>query len=114
MLFPLPAFSLPRLPELFFRQVDEREPGFVQVGTEHKIDEGPELGPVGFSDQKHIGFGGKAVSFARIAPQTGGDNVFPGGFPSSFTGDYMVQIKLLLRIRPAAILAGVIIPLKEV
>ena len=63
----------------------------------------------GLSEELHTGFFGGSVSLSPIAAFAAGDDIFPGGSPSSGAGDHMVEGQLARREAFSAVLTAVVI-----
>src|SRR5580698_1808983 len=57
-------------------QVHKMTPTVVPVQGEVDLHKGTPLGALGLAHQVHAGFEGRAIGFARVAGDTGADDVF--------------------------------------
>jgi len=79
-----------------------------------QVDQRVPPGPCGPSDQGHVGLFWCATSFLGIAADACADHIFPDGLSSHAPRYHVVYGQLLGREPPAAVLAAVLVPGKDV
>src|SRR5881396_1317087 len=89
-------------------------PAFVVLKAEVDLDERAPLRSLWFADQMHARLGGRAVGLARIATDTGANDVLPRRRPSSVSRNHVVQVEIVPVKHFTAILASVPISLEDV
>ena len=89
-------------------------PTVVRYHAERDIHKWPPLRPLRFSNQMHARLNRCAVGLARVAPDAGADNVFPGRGAAVVAWDDVVEIEIAAVEVLAAILAGVAVALEDV
>jgi len=89
-------------------------PAIVPVQGEMDLHKRTPFGPLGFADEVHAGFARRAVGFAGVAGDAGADNVFPTGRATPVARDDVVEVQVFSLESLAAILAGVVVALKDV
>src|SRR5258706_4983883 len=81
---PLPQLHVP------IRQINKMLPTVVLGQAEADLDERPPLGPLGFADQVHVRFLGRAIRFERVALDAGTDDILPSGRTAAVPRDDLV------------------------
>lgn len=89
-------------------------PAFVMVQAEVDLDEGTPLGPLGLSNEVHACLLRRVIGLAGVARDAGADNVFPNGRAAAVARNNVVQVQVLAVKGLPAILAGIVVPLKNV
>ena len=84
------------------------------VHAEANLDKRTPLRPLGFPNKMKTGFLRCAVSFQGIAIDARADNIFPRGRSTSIARNHVVQIQIFPFKSFAAILASILITLKNV
>ncbi len=95
-------------------EVNEMLPTVMMVHGKVDLYERTPFGPFGLSDEVQGGLLGGAVCLLRIAFDAGADNVFPRGRAAAVARDDVVQVQILAFEDTPAILAGVLIALKNI
>lgn len=93
-----------RIPVGDVDRIEKRHPFFVPRHTKGLLHEGRPLGLERFSDKRHIGLLGRPATLASIAFVAGANDIFPDRGATLGARDDMVEIQLLPRQAPAAIL----------
>jgi hypothetical protein len=75
---------------------------------------GLHLGREGLRMRRMPASCGKPVGLARVAPDARADDVLPRGLAAVVARDHVVQVELLAREDPRAVLAGVLVSLEHV
>src|SRR5208283_3886578 len=83
-------------------EVEEVFPAIVCDGGDG--DERTPLRTLRLLDEVHARLGRRAVGFARVAGNTGADNILPRGRPAAVAGDDVVEVQLAAVEMFAAIL----------
>lgn len=86
----------------------------MRMGGDRDVHEWSPSGPLGLSNESHSGLVREAVSLARVAGNARTHDVFPIRLPAAIARHYVVQIQHLTRENLAAILASVVVPLKNI
>jgi len=89
-------------------------PTVVPVQGEVDLDKRPPLRALGLANEVHAGLVGGAVGLARVAWNTGADNVFPARRAAAVPRDDVVEVQILPLENFPTILAGVLVALKDV
>ena len=89
-------------------------PAIVGDGADGDVDEWTPLRTLRLLDEVHAGLGRRAVGFARVARDTGADDVLPRGRPSTISRDDVVEVQLAAVETLAAILAHIVVALENV
>src|ERR1043166_2828374 len=89
-------------------------PAVVMLESEIDLHEWPPLWPLRLSDQMHAGLDGSSIGLVGVAGNAGANDILPGGWSSSVARDDVVQIQILAVELIAAILAGILVPFKDV
>jgi len=95
-------------------KVNEMLPTVVPVQAEVDLHKRTPFRALGLADEVHAGFLRLAVGFLRIAFDAGTNNVFPCRRPAAVARNDVVQVQILPVKHAPAILAGVLVPLKNV
>ena len=95
-------------------QVNEMLPTVMPVQAEIDLHKRTPFRALGLADEVHAGFLRLAVGFLRVAFDAGTNNVLPGRRPAAVPRDHVVQVQILPVKHPPAILAGVLVALKNV
>src|ERR1700761_1475029 len=95
-------------------QIDEVFPRFVAGLAELEMEHGPPLGPARLVQELEARLGRRAVALAAVARDAGADNVFPRGLTAAVARDDVVEVEILPVELLAAVLAGVVVALKDV
>ncbi len=89
-------------------------PTVVPVEDEIDLHKRSPFRTLGFADEVHAGFVRGAVALARVAGDAGADNVLPRGRPATVARDDVVEVQIFALENFAAVLAGVVVALKDV
>jgi len=89
-------------------------PAIVPVQAEIDLHKRTPLRPLRLADEMQPRFLRCVVRFLRVALDARANNVLPGRRPAAVAGDDMVQVQIFALKNPAAILARVLVPLKNV
>src|SRR5437867_11354022 len=84
------------------------------VEAEVDLHKRTPLGPLRLANEVDAGFGGSAVGLLGVTADAGADNVLPGRGPAAVARDDVVKIQIFAVEFAAAILAGVLVALKDV
>ena len=86
------------------------------VMSEAKVDlnERPPLGSAWLADEMHVGFLRGMIRLAGIAGNAGAHDIFPGCRATPITGNNVIQVQILAVKDLAAVLAGVLVALKNI
>ena len=95
-------------------QIDEVLPEIVLGRSKRDLHKGPPLRSLRLSNQAHMGFARKPIAFARIARNTRANHVFPSRRPAPVARHDVIQIKITPIEEFAAVLAGVLVSLKDI
>jgi len=86
----------------------------MSVESNVQLDERPPFWLFRLPDQVHPGFLRGFVGLTRVTRNAGTDDIFPGGGPASLPGVDMIQVQILSIEDFPAILAAVLISLKNI
>jgi len=89
-------------------------PAIVLLEAEADLHERTPLGPFRLADEMKTGLLRRAVGLARVALDAGADDVFPSRRAAAIARDDVVQIQILAVEHAPAVLAGVLVALKNV
>ena len=89
-------------------------PTVVPVQAEIDLHERPPFRPLRFADEVQSGLLRRAVGLLRIALDTRANDVFPRGRAAAVARHDVVEVQILPVKGPPAVLADVLIPLKDV
>ena len=81
---------------------------------ERDLHKWPPLGPLRLADQAHVRFARKLVAFARVAADARTHHVFPCRGSAAVARHDVIQIELAAVENLAAVLAGVLVSLKNI
>jgi len=95
-------------------EIDEMLPAVVAVKRKIDLHKRAPFGAFGFAHQMHARLIGCAVGLVGVAPDAGADDVFPSGGATPIPRYNMVQVQIFAIEYVAAVLAGVLITLKNV
>jgi hypothetical protein len=95
-------------------EVNEVFPTVVLLQAEADLDKRTPFRALGFADEVHAGLLRRAVGLVRVAFDAGADDVFPRRRPAAVARDDVVEVQILAVKNFAAILAGVLVALKNV
>jgi len=80
---------------------------------ERAEERSPPRGPR-FFNRKHIGLPGQLIRLARVAADTGADEVFPRGFSTLVPRDHVIEVEFLHLEPLPAVLAGIPVTREDV
>ena len=89
-------------------------PTVVLIQAEADLDERTPLGPLGLADEVQAGLQRRAVGLARVAFDAGAHDVLPRGRAATVARKHVIQIQIPPVKDAPAILAGVLVALKNV
>ena len=89
-------------------------PEIVLGSSKRNLNEWPPLWPLRFANQTHVRFTRKPVALSRVTGDTGANHVFPSRRPAPVARDYVIEIELAPIENVAAVLARVLVSLKNV
>ena len=89
-------------------------PAIVVVSDDVDMDERSPLGPFGFSPQTHSRFERSPVCFPSVTADAGTNDVFPSSGSTPIARGDVVEIEVTPVENFRAILAGIVIPLKNI
>jgi len=95
-------------------EVNEVLPAIVAVQAEVDLHKRPPLWPLGLANEMQIGFLGGVVGLLRVALDAGANDVFPRRRAAAVARNDVVQIQVLALEYNAAVLAGILVALKDV
>ena len=95
-------------------EVQKRSPFTVMDVAELEAHMGSPTRTARFLDQAHPRLVRGSSPFLAVAVQAGADHVFPGRGPPPRTRNHVVDVELLSRQGPLAVLAGVPVPKKDI
>ena len=78
------------------------------------LNERPPFRALGLADKMHPGFLRSAIGLQGVALDTRADDIFPSSWPATIAWDDMVQIEIFAVAGCAAILAGILVALKNI
>jgi len=78
------------------------------------MDKRPPFRPLWFSNQSHLRLMRKSIAFTRVTSNARADHIFPGRQAALIAWQYMIEIQFAPIKNVAAILAGVLVALKDV
>src|SRR5689334_12928675 len=89
-------------------------PAFMLRRRECHVQEWTPLRTLRLADERHVRFGRQTITLARITGNARADHVFPGSGAAAVARNDVIEIQLdAIENRPA-ILAGVLVALKDV
>ena len=89
-------------------------PEIVLGRSKRDLNKRPPLRPLRSTDQAHVRFARKPIALARIARNTRANHVFPSRRPAPVARHDVIQIKITPIEEFAAVLAGVLVSLKDI
>ena len=89
-------------------------PEIVLGRSKRDLNKWPPLRPLGFADQAHVRFARQTVALARIAGDARAHHVFPGRGPTLIAWNDVIQIEFVSIEKLTAVLAGVLVALKDI
>ena len=95
-------------------EINEMLPTVVAVEREIDLHKRTPFGPLGLAHQVQAGLVGCPVCLVRVARDAGAHDVFPGRWAAAVAGNDVVEVQIFPLENFAAILAGVLVALKNV
>ena len=89
-------------------------PTVVVMMGEADADEGAPFWALGLADKLHASLVRQTIAFARVAGNARANNVLPGGLTAAISRQDMIEVEIIAVENLPAILAGVLVPLKDV
>lgn len=89
-------------------------PAVIDAAGKGDIDEGAPFRTFGLPEQLHPCLMRQTVSFARVAGNTGADDVFPRGLSAAVAGENMIDVEIRSVEVNAAILTGVLVAFEDI
>jgi len=89
-------------------------PAVVVLESEVHLYKRPPLRAFRFPYQMHAGLVRSSIRLVRVAGNAGANDVFPRGRSSPVSWDHVIQIQVFAVELVAAILTGILVPLKNV
>ncbi len=89
-------------------------PAIVLVQTEVDLDERTPLGPLGFADETKPRLLRCAIGLEGVAFDARAHDVLPSRRPAAVAREHVVQVEVFALKNVAAILAGVLVALKNI
>ena len=96
------------------RQIDEVFPEIVLRRGKGNLNKRPPLRPLRFADQTHVRVSRQSVALTRIAGDARANDVFPRRCSAPIARQNVVEIEFASIKNLAAVLAGVLVPLKNI
>src|SRR5206468_9488294 len=95
-------------------EIDKVPPAFMLWSRKRDLHKRTPLWPFRPSNQAHVRFLRKPISFTCITRDARANHIFPCRRPSPVTRHHMIEIELVTLKNPTAILASVLVALKNV
>jgi len=95
-------------------EIDKVPPAFMLWSRKRDLHKRTPLWPFRPSNQAHVRFLRKPISFTCVTCDARANHIFPCGRPSPVTRHHMIEIELVTLKNLTAILAGVFVALKNV
>ncbi len=89
-------------------------PAIVMRQAKIDLHEGTPFWSLRFANQVQTNFIGRAICFACIATNAGADNIFPRRGSAAIARNHVIQVEVFAFKYFAAILAGIIVALKNI
>lgn len=95
-------------------KVDEVTPAVIHAACERNVDEWAPLRPLRFFQELHSRLMRKSVSLTGIAGNAGANDILPCCLSSAVAGQHVIDVQIVPFEQFPAVLAGVLIALKDV
>ena len=89
-------------------------PAVIDSACKGDVHKGAPFWALRFFKQLHPRLVRQAIPLAGIADDAGADDIFPGGLASAIARQHMVDIELATLKMFTAVLAGILIPFKDI
>jgi hypothetical protein len=96
------------------REIDKVFPEIVLGRRKRNLDKRPPLRPLRFANQAHVRFAREPVTLAGIAWDAGANHIFPSRCSPAVAGHNVIEIQFAAIEHIAAVLAGILVPLKHI
>ena len=86
----------------------------VVVTANGYLDKRPPLRSLGLPDEPQSSLGRRVIGFFGVTGDAGANDVFPSCWTAAILWNYMIQVKIMSFKNAPAVLAGILVSLKNV